>query len=89
LIGVVRAWALARCCEALGYCLQHYVRSVIASRSGDELLAAVDVEGGAGDGRVGHEVDREGGHVGRPDHAADRERGAELGPACFEVVAEQ
>jgi hypothetical protein len=34
-------------------------------------------------------VDCEGGHVGRPDHAADRERGAELGPARFEVVAEQ
>jgi hypothetical protein len=60
-----------------------------ASRSGDELLAAVDVVGGAGQGRVDHDVDCEGSHVGRPDHAADRERGAELSPAHLEVVAEQ
>ena len=36
----------------------------------DELLTAVDVEGGAGDGGVRHEMDGEGGDVGRGDDAA-------------------
>jgi hypothetical protein len=35
------------------------------------LLAAVDVVRGAGDCRVGHEVDGEGGDVGRTNNAPD------------------
>jgi hypothetical protein len=38
----------------------------------DELLAAVDVEGRAGDRRVRHEVDGQCGDVGRADDASDR-----------------
>ena len=36
----------------------------------DELLAAVDIVGCSGDGCVRHEMDGEGGDVGRADHAA-------------------
>ncbi len=50
-------------------------------RSGavEQLLAAVDVEGGAGEGRVRHEVDGERGDVRGPDDAADRQPLAQLG----------
>jgi hypothetical protein len=51
----------------------------------DDLRAAVDVVGGAGDSRVGHEVHGGRGDVGRPDHAPDRQRAAERG----ELVAGQ
>jgi hypothetical protein len=38
----------------------------------DELLAAVDVEGRAGDRRVRHEVDGQRSNVGRANDASDR-----------------
>ena len=44
----------------------------------DELLAAVDVVGRAGERGVRHEVDGERGDVGRSDDASDRQRRAEL-----------
>ena len=47
--------------------------------SGDELLAAVDVEVAPGERRVGHEVHGERGDVGRADDPADRQRRAQLG----------
>jgi hypothetical protein len=96
---IVQAWAevlripvnrraeLFRICSLVVAPPDEIVRS--ASRSGDELLPAVAVVGGAGQGRGDHNVDCEGSHVGRPDYAADRERSAELSPARFEVVAEQ
>ena len=52
-------------------------RRGIPRSSFDELLAAVDVEGRAGDRGVRHEVDGQCGDVGRADDAADR-RGPEL-----------
>src|SRR5215469_7777734 len=55
----------------------------------DELLAAVDVDGRAGDRRVGHEVDGQCGDVGRADDAADRQCGAELLATLAELIAEQ
>ena len=55
----------------------------------DELLAAVDVEGRAGDRGVGHEVDGQCGDVGWADEAADRQRGAELLAALVDLIAEQ
>ncbi len=54
----------------------------------DELLAAVDVEGRAGDRRVRHEVDGQCGDVGRADDASDRQRRAELFAARVQPVAE-
>ena len=56
---------------------------------GNELLAAVDVEGGASERRVDHDVHRQRGDVGRPDHAADGQRGPELGAPLVKSVAEQ
>src|SRR4051812_34364570 len=57
--------------------------------SGDELLAAVDVVGRAGERRVGHEGNGERRDVGRPDHAADGERGAQLlAPGLESLVGE-
>src|SRR5512133_4399834 len=47
-------------------------------RSRDELLAAVDVVGRAGEGGVGHEVNGQRGDVRRSDDAPDGERGAQL-----------
>src|SRR5271165_7631314 len=55
----------------------------------DELLAAVDVEGRAGDRAVRHEVHGQGGDVGRADDAADRQRGPELLAALAGPVAVQ
>ena len=60
---------------------------LLPSRPGDELLAAVDVVGRAGEGRVGHDVHGEGGDVGRPNHAPDGKRSAELIAALVKVVA--
>ena len=52
-------------------------------------MAAVDVVGRAGDSGVGHQVHGERGDVGRPDHAPDGERAAELIAAVAEVIAEE
>src|SRR3954451_20401319 len=61
-----------------------------SSSSGpDELLAAIDVVGRAGEGRVGHQMDGQRGHVGGPDDAADRQSGPQLLAAPVEVVPEQ
>jgi hypothetical protein len=51
------------------------------------LLAAVDVEGGAGDRGVRHEVDGQCGDVGGADDAADRQRGTELLAASFAICS--
>src|SRR5690349_14089169 len=64
-----------------------YIRS--ATPRGYQLLAAVDVVRGAGQRGVLHEVDGQGGDVGRPDDATDRQRRAEILAAPVEVVAEQ
>src|SRR3954470_25004885 len=55
----------------------------------DELLAAVDVERGAGDGGVGHQVHGQGGDVGGPHDPPDRQGAAELLAARVELVAEE
>jgi hypothetical protein len=64
-------------------------RRGIPRSSFEELLAAVDVEGRAGDRGVRHEVDSQGGDVGWADDAADRQRGTELRSALVDPVAEQ
>jgi len=53
----------------------------------DELLAAVDVDGRAGDRGVRHEVDAQCGDVGRAVAAADRQRGTELLAALVDPIA--
>ena len=55
----------------------------------DQLLAAVDVVGRAGERGVAHQVHGERGDVLRPDDAPDRQRGAQLLAARVELVAEQ
>ena len=55
--------------------------------SRDELLAAVDVIGRAGDCCVTHDVDGECSDVRRPDDAPDGQRRAELITPLVEVVA--
>src|SRR5215472_4265099 len=55
----------------------------------DELLAAVDVVGGAGNRRVRHEVNGQCGDVLRADDASDRQRRAELLAARVQLVAEE
>ena len=55
----------------------------------DELLAAVDVVGGDGEGCVGHDVQCQGGDIRRADHPADRQRLPQLFPACFELVSDE
>lgn len=57
--------------------------------SRDELLAAVDVVGRAGQCGVGHDVDGESSHVGWSDDSPDWERPAQLIVAGFETVAQQ
>lgn len=52
----------------------------------DELLAAVDVEGRAGDRGVRHEVDRKGGDVGRADDTPDRQGRPELVASRVEMI---
>ena len=52
----------------------------------DELLATVDVEGRAGDRGVRHEVDREGGDVGRADNTPDRQGRPELVASRVEMI---
>ena len=64
----------------------------VASGTGsplDELLAAVDVVRCSGEGCVRHEVDGQGGDVGRADHAADRESRAELLATRIQLIAEE
>ena len=63
-------------------------RSFTAITLGQELLAAVDIVGRAGQRGVGHDVHGEGGDVGRPDHAPDGQRGAQLVAARIEVIAQ-
>jgi hypothetical protein len=48
------------------------------SIAGRQLLTAVDVVGGAGEGRVRHDVHRQRGDVLGADHPADRQRRAQL-----------
>ena len=55
----------------------------------NELLPAIDVIGPAREGRVGHEVYGERGHVDRADHAPDGKGGAKVIAAVFELIAEQ
>ena len=57
--------------------------------SSDELLAAVDVVGRAGERGVAHEVHGERRDVLRADHAPDRQRVAELSPPLVEPLTEQ
>src|SRR3954447_20425873 len=57
-----------------------------AQSSGDELLAAVDVVGRAGECGVGHERNGERGDVGRSDDAADGQRRAQLLAPGFESL---
>ncbi len=52
-------------------------------------MAAVDVVGRAGDGRVDHEVNGERGDVRRSHHPPDRQLRSQLGAARLETVAEQ
>ena len=67
-------------------------RSVLRGGSwsaGDELLPSVDVVRRAGQGGVGHQVQRQGGDVSRTDHAPDRERPTQLVTTRLQTVAEQ
>src|SRR4051794_9198507 len=58
-----------------------------ASRA-EQLLAAVDVEGRTGNGRVRHQVDREGSDVDGTDHATDWKRHAKLLAPRLQLLAE-
>src|SRR6185312_3247301 len=60
-----------------------------AGRASHQLLAAVDVVGGARERRVRHQVHRQLGHVGGPDDAPDREGLPQLLPARLDVLAQQ
>src|ERR1700712_5324295 len=60
----------------------------LAGSSSDELLPPVDVEGGAGERGVGHDVHLERGDVGRLDDAVDRQGRPELLTPGVEAVAE-
>jgi hypothetical protein len=53
------------------------------------LLAAIDVVGRAGNGGVRHDVDNKRGDVGWCDHAADRQRLAQLLAPLLELVSKQ
>jgi hypothetical protein len=53
------------------------------------MLAAVDVIRPAREGRIGHDVDGQRGDVDGRDHAADREREAELIAAALERIAKR
>jgi hypothetical protein len=65
-------------------------RSAREHSAGDELLPAVDIVGRrAGECGVDHEMHRQRGDVGGSDDAADREGGAELLAAGFELIAEE
>src|SRR5262245_33559653 len=55
----------------------------------DELLAAVDVEGGACDRGIRHQVEGQRSDVGWVDDTADRQRRTELLAAGLESVTEQ
>jgi len=54
----------------------------------DKLLAAIDVEGRAGHGRVRHEMDGERGDVGRAHDAADWQRGTQMLATRVQLIAE-
>ena len=83
-----RGTAHRRCCRG-----HHLIEARVPSFRPDgscldELLTAVDVEGGAGDGGVRHEMDGERGDVGRGDDAAYRQVRPELHASRFEPIAE-
>jgi hypothetical protein len=59
-----------------GRCRHSVTRDIPRSRSGEELLAAVDVVGGSRESRVCHEVYSEGGDVAGSDDAPDGKGGA-------------
>src|ERR1700727_1121725 len=77
---------LVCCRDVVVWPFAHGSRSVSARK---QLLAAVDVVGRAGDGRIRHEVNRERGDVGGTADRAGRERGAEFCAACVELIAEK
>jgi hypothetical protein len=54
-----------------------------------ELLATIDIVGRAGDRGVGHQMDRQCCDIGRGDHAADRQRGAQVRAALLECITQQ
>ena len=62
---------------------------LLRASSSDELLAAVNVEGRAGERRIRHEVDGQCGDVGRADDTADRQCGTKLFAARVQIVAEE
>ena len=64
-------------------------KAAIAKLASDELLSAVDVISCAREGSVGHNVYGERRHVRRSDHASDGKRGAKLGAAFFNLIAQQ
>jgi len=68
--------ALTALGRSLGERARRSSPSATGSVSGDEPLASVDVVSRAGDGGVDHEVNGEGGDVGRFDDAPDRRGGA-------------
>ncbi len=55
----------------------------------NQLLAAVNVERGACEGRVGHDVHGQRGHVGWADHPADRQSVAQLLATRVQLIAEE
>jgi hypothetical protein len=54
-----------------------------------ELLAAIDIVGPAGECRVGHQLKDERRHVRRLDDSPDRQGRAQPFPAMLELIAEQ
>jgi hypothetical protein len=61
----------------------------LSSLSIDELLAAIDVVSGAGQGSIGHDVYGQRGYVRRLDNSANGKFGTKLVPTIFEFIAEQ
>jgi hypothetical protein len=62
------------------------MRTTSSGQPRDELPAAIDVEGRAGDSRVRHQMERERCEVGRADHPADRQGGAKVLAALLDGV---
>src|SRR6478672_47766 len=54
-----------------------------------ELLTTVDVEGGAGQGGIGHQVNGQSADVRGGHDPADRELGPQFAPPVFQLVSEQ
>ena len=101
--GPVDYLALARCGErvssdfsALLSNAYHDRRSRRGTRGGlselrrrDELLTAIDVVRRTSERSVGHDVHSQRSHIGRPDHAANWERGPQLLAPGVEPVTEK